>query len=114
MSDAIGPVAFREGEEHPFLGKEIHEQREFSEETATLIDEEDPAVPQRGGRPRVDNCSIDHRDKLDKLAQGLMEEEILDREQMTAHRPAGGATVQADPAGVAILPVAGTRRSLWG
>ncbi len=40
MSEVIGPVAFRQGEEHPFLGKEIHEQRKFSEETAHVIDRE--------------------------------------------------------------------------
>src|SRR4029078_13161680 len=40
MSERLGPVAYRTSEEHPFLGKEIHEQREFSEHTAQLIDEE--------------------------------------------------------------------------
>jgi len=39
MSDTVGPVAFRFGEDHPFLGKEFHEQREFSEETAHVIDQ---------------------------------------------------------------------------
>src|SRR5690606_388683 len=38
MSDKIGPVAFRQGEEHPFLGKEIHTSRDFSEQTASQID----------------------------------------------------------------------------
>ena len=40
MSDAIGPVAFLDSEENPFLGKEIHEQRLFSEKTAFSIDQE--------------------------------------------------------------------------
>ncbi|HUG17955.1 MAG TPA: ATP-dependent zinc metalloprotease FtsH, partial [Planctomycetaceae bacterium] len=40
MSETIGPVAFRQGEEHPFLGKEMHEHRQFSEETARIIDKE--------------------------------------------------------------------------
>jgi cell division protease FtsH len=40
MSEVIGPVAFRQAEEHPFLGKEMHEQRQFSEETARIIDQE--------------------------------------------------------------------------
>ncbi len=40
MSERLGPVAYRTSEEHPFLGKEFHEQREFSEHTAQLIDEE--------------------------------------------------------------------------
>ncbi len=40
MSERLGPVAYRSSEEHPFLGREIYEQREFSENTAQLIDEE--------------------------------------------------------------------------
>jgi cell division protease FtsH len=39
MSERLGPVAYRTSEEHPFLGKEIYEQREFSEHTAQVIDE---------------------------------------------------------------------------
>ncbi|VAX38641.1 Cell division protein FtsH, partial [hydrothermal vent metagenome] len=40
MSEVIGPVAFSQGEDHPFLGKEMHEHRQFSEETAHVIDQE--------------------------------------------------------------------------
>ncbi len=44
MSEQIGPVAYRTSEEHPFLGKEIIEHREFSEHTAQMIDEEVAAI----------------------------------------------------------------------
>src|SRR3989442_12159605 len=40
MSDRLGPMSFRVGEEHVFLGKELQEPRDFSEETAAVIDEE--------------------------------------------------------------------------
>ncbi len=40
MSELLGPVTFRDSEEHPFLGREIAEPRRFSEHTAQLIDEE--------------------------------------------------------------------------
>ncbi len=40
MSDRLGPMSFRIGEEHVFLGKEIQEPRDFSEGTAQIIDEE--------------------------------------------------------------------------
>ncbi|GIS61970.1 MAG: hypothetical protein CM1200mP2_41950 [Planctomycetaceae bacterium] len=36
----MGPVAFRHAADQPFLGKEYREQREFSEETAHVIDQE--------------------------------------------------------------------------
>src|SRR5581483_2188600 len=40
MSEKLGPMSFRVGEEHIFLGKEIQEARDFSESSAALIDEE--------------------------------------------------------------------------
>src|SRR5262249_37105631 len=40
MSERLGPMSFRIGEEHVFLGKEIQEPRDFSEGTAAVIDEE--------------------------------------------------------------------------
>src|SRR5581483_9184556 len=36
MSERLGPVSYRTSEEHPFLGREIYEQREFSEHTAQI------------------------------------------------------------------------------
>ena len=50
MSDRLGPMSFRVGEEHVFLGKEIQEQRDFSEGTATIIDEE---VQRISARPTI-------------------------------------------------------------
>ena len=40
MSERLGPVAFRDSEDHPFLGREMAEPRRFSEHTAQVIDEE--------------------------------------------------------------------------
>ena len=65
MSERLGPVAYRTSEEHPFLGKEFHEQREFSEHTAQLIDEEVARHPARG-RQRATELLSEHRDKLDR------------------------------------------------
>ncbi|MFV0446003.1 MAG: ATP-dependent zinc metalloprotease FtsH [Planctomycetaceae bacterium] len=83
MSEKIGPVAFRQGEEHPFLGKEMHEQRQFSEETARLIDEEIQRILAQAQREANETLTA-NRDKLEMLAQGLLKDEILDREEMTA------------------------------
>ena len=82
MSERIGPAAFRQAEEHPFLGKEIHEQRQFSEETARLIDEEIQRILNQA-QEASNHVLVEHRDKLDKLADGLLREEMLDREAMT-------------------------------
>jgi cell division protease FtsH len=99
MSEVIGPVAFRQAEEHPFLGKEIHEQRQFSEETARIIDQE----VQRfltGASDEATEMLTEHREKLDSLAEALLDRETIVREEMTelfgARIPVGeGAASQA-------------------
>ncbi len=82
MSDVIGPVAFRQGEEHPFLGKEIHEHREFSEETAHTIDKE----VQRfltDAADRAFKLLSEHRGELDTISQALLKRECLERDDLT-------------------------------
>jgi cell division protease FtsH len=81
MSELIGPVAFRQGEEHPFLGKEIHEQRKFSEETARIIDQEVQRFLTTAQERAVQLLS-DHRDDLDRLAHALLERESLGQTEL--------------------------------
>jgi len=81
MSELIGPVAFRQGEEHPFLGKEMHESRDFSEETARLIDQEIQRFLMNASN-RATEMLVQHRDKLDELARQLLEREILNKDEM--------------------------------
>jgi cell division protease FtsH len=77
MSEKIGPVAFRTSEEHPFLGREIHEQREFSEHTAQVIDEEVSRILHDADRRAMQMLS-QHREKLDALSSALEDREVLD------------------------------------
>ena len=94
MSERLGPVAFRNGEEHPFLGKEMTEPREFSEHTAQVIDEEIVRIL-READDKARSLLEQHRDKLDLLAQALEREETLDERQIAeligppAHRRNG-------------------------
>jgi len=81
MSDVIGPVAFRDGEEHPFLGKEIHEARKFSDQTAHVIDQEMQKILRGAEKVAIDTLN-DHRDKLDAITHALLEKEILDRDEL--------------------------------
>ncbi len=81
MSDVIGPVAFREGEEHPFLGKEYREQREYSEETAREIDSEVQRFLVQAEH-RSQKMLSDQRDKLESLTKALVEQESLSEEEM--------------------------------
>jgi cell division protease FtsH len=81
MSERIGPVAYRIGEEHVFLGKEIHEPRDFSEGTAQLIDEEVRRLL-READERAYQLLRAHREKLDRLVEALLQKEELSREEL--------------------------------
>ena len=81
MSERLGPVAYRMGEEHPFLGKEISEHREYSEYTAQLIDEEVSRILHRAA-DRAQSVLEEHRDKLDALSRALEERELLDETEI--------------------------------
>jgi len=81
MSERIGPMAFRHGEEHPFLGKEMAEPREYSEHTAQIIDEEIARIL-REAETQAESRLMEHRQKLDLLAAALEKEETLDETQL--------------------------------
>ncbi|MBI3465916.1 MAG: ATP-dependent metallopeptidase FtsH/Yme1/Tma family protein [Planctomycetes bacterium] len=76
MSDRVGPVSFRVGEEHVFLGKEIHEPRDFSENTARIIDEEIGRIL-READERARSILGENRHDLDRLAEALVRLEVL-------------------------------------
>ncbi len=77
MSERLGPVAFRDVEDQPFLGKEIAEPRRFSEHTAQVIDEEIIRILREASEQAAEML-VRHRDKLDTLAGALEKEETLD------------------------------------
>jgi cell division protease FtsH len=81
MSDRIGPVAFRVGEEHIFLGKEIQEPRDFSEGTATIIDEEVARIL-READDRAFHLLQTHRDMMERLVEALLQREELIKEEI--------------------------------
>ena len=81
MSERLGPVAYRTSEEHPFLGKEIHEQREFSEDTARVIDEEVSRILHAAAE-RASDLLTEHRSQLEALARALEEREVLDEQEI--------------------------------
>lgn len=76
MSERLGPVAYRVGEEHPFLGKEMAEPREFSEHTAQVIDEETARIL-HDAADQARTLLAKHRKHLDDLAITLADKEEL-------------------------------------
>jgi cell division protease FtsH len=81
MSDVIGPVSFRQSEEHPFLGKEMHTYREFSEETTRLIDMEVQRIIKDAEHTAIELLTR-YRDRMTALVNALLESEDLERESV--------------------------------
>ncbi len=82
MSDVIGPVAYRDTEEHPFLGKEYREQREYSEETARMIDSEVQRFLIQADHKAMKTLN-EYRPQLEALAKALVEKESLELPEIT-------------------------------
>jgi len=81
MSEKMGPLAFGRGNEQIFLGREISRHKDFSEQTAIMIDEEVRKVVETAWA-----CASDiirgHSDQLNLLAEGLLDKETLDTDDI--------------------------------
>ena len=66
-----------------FLGNEYSEQRNYSEETARIVDAEIRELVEEA-EERAHKILTTHRKQLDKLAEYLQEKEVISREEMLA------------------------------
>jgi cell division protease FtsH len=81
MSDKMGPLTFGKGEEHIFLGREMSRPKDYSEDTAIVIDGEiKRIVTECASRAR--QLIEDNMEKLHALARALLERESLDGEEI--------------------------------
>jgi len=97
MSDAMGPLTFGKKEEQIFLGREIAQHQDYSEDTALRIDQEVKRfVTQNFERSR--QLLSQHKETLVKIADALLSREVLDAEQV--NRLAAGLPLE-DPQPVA-------------
>jgi cell division protease FtsH len=83
MSEKLGPMTFGEREELIFLGREISEQRNYSEDVAELIDTEVRVIVDEA-YANARRVLEEHKEKLDLLAEALMEKETMNREEFVA------------------------------
>ena len=81
MSEELGPLNFGRKEEQIFLGREIAQHRDYSEQTAVLIDKEVRRVVDQAGERAV-GLIDKYLDQLKNLARVLLEREILDGEEI--------------------------------
>lgn len=83
MSDVLGPMTFGQKEELIFLGREIAEQRDYSEQTAQQIDREVKRFIEEAYQQAKDVLT-EHHDKLVAMAKKLVEVETLDGADLEA------------------------------
>jgi cell division protease FtsH len=81
MSEKLGPVALGRQQGNMFLGRDIASERDFSEETAAVIDDEVSELVAEAYR-RAKEVLVDNRHVLDKLADMLVDKETVDSEEL--------------------------------
>ena len=97
MSEKLGPVSYKLSDEDPFLGREMHEQRQFSEHTMEVIDSEVSALL-HDAESRANNLLVEYRDELESLTARLVAEEELSEVQIAdTIGPSVHPTPEADP-----------------
>jgi cell division protease FtsH len=81
MSERLGPRTFGRRDSMVFLGRDIAEQRDYSERTAEEIDEEVRRIIDEA-HDRCRSVMAAHRDKLEELATTLVEVETLEGDDL--------------------------------
>jgi cell division protease FtsH len=81
MSDKMGPLTYGTKDEQVFLGKDFSSQKNFSDQTAKLIDQEVKTLVM-DGYTRATELLIKNRDTLETMAQALLERETLDGKEI--------------------------------
>jgi cell division protease FtsH len=80
MSDHLGPRTYGEKEEMIFLGREIHEQRDYSEKVAEKIDEEVTSFIKQG-EAKAQKIVDNQKEQLEKIVAALLKKETLEKDE---------------------------------
>jgi cell division protease FtsH len=86
MSDELGPMVYGQKEELIFLGREISEQRDYSEQVAEKIDKEVRTIVSKA-YDQAREILRKYRPQLDTIAQKLLEVETLSKDEFEALFP---------------------------
>src|SRR5262249_9346957 len=98
MSDAMGPLTFGKKEEQIFLGREIAQHQDYSEDTALKIDQEVKRFV-TDNYQRAHQLLTENKETLVKIADALLAREVLDAEQWNG-LAAGQPLDEPEPAAV--------------
>ena len=101
MSGKMGTLAYGKTEQLGFLGRDLLQQKDYSEETAKKIDEEVRNLVNQSYN-RAKDLLTKHRDKLDTLAATLVEKEVMDIDEARvllgmAEEPETKAKTESEP-----------------
>jgi cell division protease FtsH len=102
MSDAMGPLTFGKKEEQIFLGREIAQHQDYSEDTALRIDQEVKRFV-TDNYQRAHRILTEHKETLVKMAEALLAREVLDAEQV--RRIAAGQPLEDSQPATVTRPV---------
>jgi cell division protease FtsH len=103
MSERLGPRTFGRKEEMVFLGREISEQRNYSEKVAEEIDEEVRQIIDKAYHT-AKKLITDHRDRLDSIVKSLLEEETIEGEALASVLNGGDVPPRPETGGDAVPP----------
>jgi cell division protease FtsH len=83
MDEKVGPVNYGDTDQQPFLGYALSQPRQYSEETAALIDQEVKQLVE-AAHQQAQKLLRDHRAVLDALADELLHKEIVEQARVLA------------------------------
>lgn len=101
MSDALGPLIYGKKDELIFLGREISEQRDYSDAVAEQIDKEVRSVVNEA-HIRAREILEKHRDRLEAVAERLLEVETIPREEFESIFPPPEPKTSGTPVPLAV------------
>ncbi len=105
MSELLGPLTFGKKDEQIFLGREIAQHRDYSEDTALKIDAEVKRLVM-DAYEKAKDIVVQHKDKLHAMAGALLERETLDARDVEAIIVGGEAPAPSEPVTVPAPPAA--------
>jgi len=106
MSDAMGPLTFGKKEEQIFLGREIAQHQDYSEDTALRIDQEVKRFV-TDNYARAQNLLVQHKQRLLDMAEALLSRETLDADQvkrLAAGQPVDDPSPLPSPTNPSVAP----------